>query len=680
MGRFLSKDKSKTQWRIGFWAAFFCCAFFAALLSFRTMPVSEGWYTEYAWQINHGNLPYRDFEYLFFPLYLFVISFYTRIFGYSILALRILGVVVFGCIGGALYCIFAKIFDNFSALIASVASAFYLQSEVAQVFYDYIRFHDLFAFLATYVLICVTIDCKDGVEKDKRSSTFFVKYLFPVAMLTSGLLALFKSFAGGIHTAQLIISVCILIFFIGYVLIQRFAAQVNIINGDGGFLPILCGLLIACECMIKQSNGMLMIAFGAIYLLYCSVVLKNKRFYNAFVGYFTGVVFCFAILLIYLSVTDSVSAFWNSCFSNALAAKGGAMKSLFGWIPSNLKFLWNKRTLILVLGLVLCITVEPMIRLKTKRRKTVSSGFIVSYAVVACVVCYVLTISESLANRFYAKYDSFIPFAAFFVPAFAFIVFGFYLLYCFAVKKEMHDIINQYFAGFAVLGVIVTQGFGSGMSGGLGTSQTAIGLGFLIAICVHTAICSNKKVLLAAVCIYSLFIGGTFTSRKTLVPYYWWGLTQAPLSQHTEIIDVPTLKGIRVSPTDKVVYETVYNDVIRLTEPEDKIFVFPQCPIFYAITDRHSETYSKVQWFDVSSQSTILSDIETLRENPPSIVVYLSMPDSVYEGHETLFSTYQTRTMRDFLLSELIPNYGYYFVDRVDVCEGFTLDVYSKIE
>ena len=101
MGRFLSKDKSKIQWRIGFWAAFFCCAFFAALLSFRTMPVSEGWYAEYAWQINHGNLPYRDFEYLFFPLYLFIISFYTRIFGYSILALRILGVVVFGCIGGA---------------------------------------------------------------------------------------------------------------------------------------------------------------------------------------------------------------------------------------------------------------------------------------------------------------------------------------------------------------------------------------------------------------------------------------------------------------------------------------------------------------------------------------------------------------------------------------------------
>lgn len=676
MGRFLSKDKSKIQWRIGFWAAFFCCAFFAALLSFRTMPVSEGWYAEYAWQINHGNLPYRDFEYLFFPLYLFIISFYTRIFGYSILALRILGVVVFGCIGGALYCIFAKIFDNFSALIASVASAFYLQSEVAQVFYDYIRFHDLFAFLATYVLICVTIDCKSGVEKDKRISTFFVKYLFPAAMLTSGLLALFKSFAGGIHTAQMIISVCLLVFSVAYVLIQRFAAQANIINGDGGFLPILCGLLIACECMIKQSNGMLMIAFGAIYLLYCSVVLKNKRFYNAFVGYFAGVVFCFAILLIYLSATDSVSAFWNSCFSNALAAKGGALKSLFGWIPSSLKLLWNKRTLILVLGLVLCITVEPIIRLKTKRRKTVSSGFVASYAVVVCVVCYVLTISESLANRFYAKYDSYMPFAAFFVPAFAFIAFGFYLLYCFAVKKEMHGIINQYFAAFAVLGVIVTQGFGSGMSGGLATSQTAIGFGFLIAICIHTAICSNKKVMLAVVCIYSLFIGGTFTSRKTVVPYYWWGLTQAPLAQHIETVDVPLLKGIKVSETDKTVFEEVYKSVMMNTGEEDKILTFPHCPVFYTITNRHSDTHSKVQWFDVSSKGSIYSDIEVLRADPPKAVIYVEVPETVYESHENMFSTYQTREMRDFILFELFPQYGYQQATRVDVCEGYTIYVF----
>ena len=43
---------------IGLYALFICN---------KTMPVSEGWYSEYAALINRGYVPYRDFDLIFPP-------------------------------------------------------------------------------------------------------------------------------------------------------------------------------------------------------------------------------------------------------------------------------------------------------------------------------------------------------------------------------------------------------------------------------------------------------------------------------------------------------------------------------------------------------------------------------------------------------------------------------------
>lgn len=91
---------------------FYLLYFLCYTIFFKTMPIAEGWYSEYAWLINHGKLPYRDFEYLFFPLYIYFIVGFTKIFGYSIIALRILGIVLFGAIGGGLYWLYSKLFSN----------------------------------------------------------------------------------------------------------------------------------------------------------------------------------------------------------------------------------------------------------------------------------------------------------------------------------------------------------------------------------------------------------------------------------------------------------------------------------------------------------------------------------------------------------------------------------------
>ena len=79
---------------------------YAAILSERTMPFAEGWYTYYAQCINRGEIVYKDFDYLFPPFYIYTIALITKIFGYKIIVLRVVGVVFFGFICGRVFFIF----------------------------------------------------------------------------------------------------------------------------------------------------------------------------------------------------------------------------------------------------------------------------------------------------------------------------------------------------------------------------------------------------------------------------------------------------------------------------------------------------------------------------------------------------------------------------------------------
>src|SRR4051812_5380288 len=57
-------------------------------------PWTEGWFTMYAYEMNHGKELYTDLYYLMPPVYPKIISWFTAIFGYDIISLRIFGLFV----------------------------------------------------------------------------------------------------------------------------------------------------------------------------------------------------------------------------------------------------------------------------------------------------------------------------------------------------------------------------------------------------------------------------------------------------------------------------------------------------------------------------------------------------------------------------------------------------------
>jgi len=81
----------------------------------------------------------------------------------------------------------------------------------------------------------------------------------------------------------------------------------------------------------------------------------------------------------------------------------------------------------------------------------------------------------------------------------------------------------------------------------------------------------------------------------------------------------------------------VVAEVKNHSDKEDEVFVFPHAPIIYLLTDRDSTTYTKVQWFDVAVDKDVMADLEKIKQFPPKVIVFINIPQSVIDGHESSF-------------------------------------------
>lgn len=257
-------------------AAVVVAAVYVALGHNKTMPFAEGWYTYYAQLINEkGLLPYRDFEYLFSPVYIYFIAFFTRIFGYSILALRRLGIFMFALIAWGVYLFVAEIVGRNKAWIAAVSSVtavIYLQSEVVQIFYDYIRLMDIFAVFTVLFLIRAIKAIHQN--EDKR-------------------------------------------------------AQINL---------MLCGLFNAFFINVKQNMGLIFWAYAIVIILYLGLYFKHsiKEIVKNVLSFLLPVIGITAIIYLLLALTGGLSGYLSMTGSGAISAKGGMLAILFNWVPNNI--------------------------------------------------------------------------------------------------------------------------------------------------------------------------------------------------------------------------------------------------------------------------------------------------------------------------------------------------------
>ena len=305
----------------------------------KTFPISEGWYSWFAYDINvNGKIPYRDFEILFPPLYTYLIAFITKIFGYELIVLRVVGLIIFILIGIVFYLIYQEIFSDYTSVVAAVVSAFFLQSEVAQIFYDYIRFMDLFV-LVSILFFVKYIKNIDNEKKNKRYiilSSFFAS-LASLVKQSSGVMFLayclfvmiiLMIFATKKERSMKSIFLYIVTMCIPYIILMIYLIRYNIVSkyfdltitmassakggSDSGILGLLFGWIVRSKD--EFINGSFYAIIFISITLYCVYAIKRrKEKYDTLIFnlIFTAIIVS-GILICYFS--NGISKYFNETF------------------------------------------------------------------------------------------------------------------------------------------------------------------------------------------------------------------------------------------------------------------------------------------------------------------------------------------------------------------------------
>lgn len=148
---------------------------FSASGSFQTwnkfVTFTDSWWHVYLIWMNQGRVPYRDFELLIPPGYLYLLKLITVFSGMGLYELRIVGLLLMGGIGLLVF----ELIRSFTGAIAgsciAVASSVYIQSGTAFIGFDYVYFA-LLMMLASFLILQNSLKAKMRSDKNLKFGIF----------------------------------------------------------------------------------------------------------------------------------------------------------------------------------------------------------------------------------------------------------------------------------------------------------------------------------------------------------------------------------------------------------------------------------------------------------------------------------------------------------------------------
>ncbi|HAW16437.1 MAG TPA: hypothetical protein DCW41_07030 [Clostridiales bacterium] len=586
---------------------------YSLIMSVTSFPIAEGWYTAFAYDMNvNGAVPYRDFELLFTPTYTYFIAAFTKIFGYELIKLRILGVLIFAAIAVLMYFLHSKLFDSYAAgTVCAITAAMYFQASVAQVFYDYIRLMDIAVYITAILLVSFIREYLEGREK-KIS---------------------LKISAAGILTAI-------------------------------GFL-------------VKQNSGAVVIAYVICFLIGLIAISRRRRnlIYNG-INYLVSLMIPFLITAAFMASRGIFGLFFEKTTGSAIASKGGMSQVLFGWFPRTLDITvdYLPHCIILTAFIGVCFILDKLGEKEQDEGKIKAAAALFSVCALGSV--FVLFKSLTLTERIDKLYgNDQVIYSLFFASIVLFII-------CFVLvirNRRSEEKLRFILPFFAVLGLALALNYGVATSGGLSAGQTAMNLGLMIGLVLYLSKGRYGLPAIVTVMTFCIFLVTGIISFKYRMPYAWWSLQEGDVRGATVELEVPLLEGIRVTPGTADGINRIYRGIADNSEEGDNVFIFPHAPVFYTVTERFPETYTLVQWYDVSTDQAVTDDIEVLRNDPPKVIVHIHVPEYVTQNQEANFREDNRRSglsLMDEALAGMEAE-GYVKVDSFSV-QGYPVDIYVR--
>jgi hypothetical protein len=146
-------------------------------------PWTEGWFSAYGYEMNHGKKLYSDIYYFMPSLYPKIIAWFTSIFGYDILSLRVFGLFIITGFSLCLYLIFSQFVNSIASVVISVIITVYYQFGNAHITYDFIQLVNL-AFLISYLAAVMSFNLDSKGKTTLRNISIFISgFLLSIAAL-----------------------------------------------------------------------------------------------------------------------------------------------------------------------------------------------------------------------------------------------------------------------------------------------------------------------------------------------------------------------------------------------------------------------------------------------------------------------------------------------------------------
>ncbi len=238
--------------------------------------------------------------------------------------------------------------------------------------------------------------------------------------------------------------------------------------------------------------------------------------------------------------------------------------------------------------------------------------------------------------------------------------------------------------GFAVTRIILFGMvlFGHSMTAALNIVGMAIFFAYYLAICTEHSIQQSRKLgiqwqhlTLIAVSIATAVFTTKLELTKLSTPYSWWGMQEPPVFSSSAKTTLPYLSGMHLTADRMHMIESIVHVVDHETQPTDRILVYPHMPIFYMLTNRLPETTTYVQWFDFATNDTLLPDFRKISQSPPKVIVEMSLPQTVYTGHESLLGRVVPQRPFSAYIQCMTDNGAYqeinrFFYNRSDALQG----------
>jgi hypothetical protein len=132
---------------------------------------TDSWWHVYLIWMNQGRVPYRDFELLIPPGYLYLLKLITVFSGMGLYELRIVGLLLMGGIGLLVFELIRSLTGLIAGSCIAVASSVYIQSGTAFIGFDYVYFA-LLMMLTSFLILQISLKAKTRSSKNFKFGIF----------------------------------------------------------------------------------------------------------------------------------------------------------------------------------------------------------------------------------------------------------------------------------------------------------------------------------------------------------------------------------------------------------------------------------------------------------------------------------------------------------------------------